>query len=81
MNVATGREIIDSAELAKRWSVPETWIRDQVRSRALDPIPHVRLGKYIRFEWEGELLQQWWARHRAPTKQSRNEDGYKGGIH
>ena len=37
-------EIIDSEELAKRWGVPETWVRDQVRRRALDPIPHVRLG-------------------------------------
>jgi hypothetical protein len=73
-------EIIDSAELAKRWSVPETWIRDQVRSRAQDPIPCVRLGKYIRFEWGGEPLQEWWARRRTSTKQSRNRDGYKGGI-
>jgi hypothetical protein len=44
-------EIIDSEELAKRWSVPESWVRDQVRRRAQDPLPHVRLGKYIRFEW------------------------------
>jgi hypothetical protein len=43
-------EVIDSAELAKRWVVPETWVRDQVRTRTQDPIPHVRLGKYIRFE-------------------------------
>jgi hypothetical protein len=72
-------EVIDSAELAKRWCVPESWVRDQVRTRAQDPIPHVRLGKYIRFEWEGEPLQEWWARHRTSTKQSRNGDGCKGG--
>lgn len=43
-------EIIDAEELAKRWAVPETWVRENVRRRALDPIPHVRLGKYVRFE-------------------------------
>jgi hypothetical protein len=73
-------EVIDSEELAKRWSVPESWVRDQVRSRAQDPIPHVRLGKYIRFEWGSPELDAWWARRRTPTKQSRNRDGYKGGI-
>jgi hypothetical protein len=40
---------IDSRELAARWNVPESWVRDQVRSRAEDPLPHVNLGKYVRF--------------------------------
>jgi hypothetical protein len=73
-------EIIDSEELAKRWSVPESWVRDQVRRRAQDPLPHVRLGKYIRFEWGSPELETWWGCRRTPTKQSRNGDGYKGGI-
>lgn len=74
-------EIIDSMELAKRWGVPESWVRDQVRGRAQDPIPHLRFGKYIRFEYGGEPLLHWLARHRTSTKQSRNGDGYKeGGI-
>ena len=32
-------EIIDCPELAKRWSLPESWIREQLRSRAaaIDP--------------------------------------------
>jgi len=73
-------EVIRSAELAKRWCVPESWVRDQVRTRAQDPIPHVRLGKYIRFEWGSSQLEDWWARHRSTSKQGRNGDGYKGGI-
>jgi len=48
----------------------------QVRRRAQDPIPHLRFGKYIRFEDGGEPLEQWLARHRTSTKQSRNGDGY-----
>ena len=73
--MSTGTEIIDSAELAKRWNVPESWVRDQARGRTQDPIPHLRFGKYIRFEYGGESLQQWLARHRTPTKQSRTEGG------
>jgi hypothetical protein len=44
-------EIIDSRKLANRWCVPESWIRDRTRSRTSDTIPHVRLGRYVRFEW------------------------------
>ena len=35
-------EFIDSKELAARWGLPSSWIREQVRSRSIDPIPHVR---------------------------------------
>jgi hypothetical protein len=31
-------EIIDSGELAKRWTVPTTWIRSPVRKAVADPI-------------------------------------------
>ena len=68
-------EILNSAELAKRWGVPETWVRDQVRRRSLDPIPHVRLGKYVRFEWGSESLNDWWARRRH----SPNRAGLRAG--
>jgi hypothetical protein len=43
--------LIDSRELAKRWCVPESWIRERTRARTTDPIPHVRLGRYVRFDW------------------------------
>jgi hypothetical protein len=57
-------EVIDSAELAKRWSVPESWVREQVRSRAADPLPCVQLGRYVRFEWNSPDLLRWWERRR-----------------
>jgi hypothetical protein len=57
-------EIIDSRELASRWGVPETWVRDQVRQRAKDQIPHVRFGKYVRFEWDSPGLNAWLQRRR-----------------
>jgi hypothetical protein len=55
-------EFIDSVELARRWSVPVSWVRDQVRSRAEDPLPHISFGKYVRFLWRSPDLEAWVAR-------------------
>jgi hypothetical protein len=52
-------EFIDSAELALRWGIPASWVREQVRTRSLDPIPHVRFGKYVRFRWGSPELEHW----------------------
>jgi len=52
-------EVIDAKELARRLSLPESWIRDQVRSRAEDTIPHLRFGKYVRFVWGSPELAGW----------------------
>lgn len=57
-------EVIDAPELARRWHVPESWIREHTRARCSDPIPTVRLGKYVRFEWESPALRNWWQKHR-----------------
>jgi hypothetical protein len=54
-----GFEFVDSSELARRWDVPTSWIRDQVRKRTEDPLPHVCLGKYVRFLWGSPELQAW----------------------
>jgi hypothetical protein len=61
-------EVIDSVELAKRLSVPETWIRSRSnRKRTTDPIPHYRLGRYIRFSWGSVELNDWLARQLVST--------------
>jgi hypothetical protein len=52
-------EFLDSKELAARWGLPESWVREQVRSRSADPIPHVRFGKYVRFRWGSPELEDW----------------------
>ncbi len=57
-------EVIDAKELARRWCVPESWVREQVRGRAVDPLPHVQLGRYVRFEWQSPGLVRWWERRR-----------------
>ena len=55
----TRYEFVDSRELAKRLTVPVSWIRDQVRARSEDPLPHVNLGKYVRFLWGSPALELW----------------------
>jgi hypothetical protein len=59
-------EVIDTKELAKRWNVPKSWIAEQVRERATDKLPHVRMGRYVRFQWQSPELTAWLKRH---TKQ------------
>jgi hypothetical protein len=61
---STDFDLIDSAELSRRLNLPESWVRDQVRSRATDPIPHLRFGRYVRFQWAHPDLMQWLERKR-----------------
>lgn len=59
-------EIIGAEELAKRWKVPETWVRSQTRARTVtaEQIPHLRFGRYLRFEWGSPALEEWLMAHR-----------------
>jgi len=52
-------DFINSKTLAQRWCLPESWVREQVRSRSTDPLPHIRFGKYVRFLWGGPELLAW----------------------
>jgi hypothetical protein len=70
-----GYEIIDAKELGRRLSVPWTWIKEGTRSRTADPIPHLRFGIYVRFEWGSPALNDWLAHHRRGTEnKSLHED-------
>lgn len=63
-------EIIDSVELGRRWVLPPSWVLEQVRGRAKDPIPHIRFGKYVRFRWDSPELTDWLQRHMANSGRS-----------
>lgn len=54
-------ELLTPAELAEKLKVPVSWVRDRTRSRDLqgDVIPHLRLGRYIRFQWGSPELEAW----------------------
>jgi hypothetical protein len=62
---SSGYELIDAAELANRWRLPESWVREQTRARAFDPLPCVRFGRYVRFEWGSPKLAAWYDRRRC----------------
>lgn len=56
------RYLVDAATAANLLGVPKTWVLAQARA---DRIPHVRLGRYVRFE--PAQLETWWrARRRGP---------------
>lgn len=57
----SGPELIDSAQLAARLRVPESWIRNHTRARTprAERIPCLRLGRYVRFEWGSPRLTEW----------------------
>ena len=59
-------ELIDSAELANGWKVPESWIRNHTRAHTprQERIPCIRLGRYVRFEWGSPMLTDWLAKKR-----------------
>ena len=61
-----GSELIDSVELAARWRVPASWVRNRTRARTprQERIPCVRLGRYVRFEWGSRRLLEWLAKKR-----------------
>ncbi len=63
-------EIIDSVELAQRWVLPVSWVREHVRSRVTDPIPHIRFGRYVRFRWGSPELEGWLAEHMVNSSTS-----------
>jgi hypothetical protein len=61
---STSAVLLTAEELAHRLCVPPTWVREKTRRRARlrddDPLPVVRLGKYVRFSWAA--VEAWLAR-------------------
>jgi hypothetical protein len=62
-------EILDPEQLAERLTLPPSWVKDGTRSRASDPIPHLKLGKYVRFRWNSPELNAWIERRMKGKKQ------------
>jgi len=58
--------VIDTPQLSHKWQVHDSWVRNHCRRDYTDdPIPHVKLGRYVRFEWGSPALNAWWARRRS----------------
>jgi len=44
-------ELITAQELADRLKVPVSWVYQRTRL-GQEAIPHVKMGKYVRFDWD-----------------------------
>jgi excisionase family DNA binding protein len=47
--------ILTPEEVAARLKVPESWVYEKTRARCRNPIPCLRLGRYIRFDWNAVI--------------------------
>jgi excisionase family DNA binding protein len=55
--------LLDADGAAELLNVPKTWILAEARA---DRIPHIRLGRYVRFD--ADDLREWaWDRRRGVT--------------
>ena len=50
-------------ELADRLRVSTSWVYQRTRKNAPDLIPHIKLGKYLRFDLESISFQEWLKAH------------------
>jgi hypothetical protein len=59
--------LLTPEQLSAKLNVPPSWVREKTRERARlrdkDPLPVVRLGKYVRFSWPA--VEAWLARQGA----------------
>jgi hypothetical protein len=58
-------KLVDLGELAKLWNLPKTWLHHATRAGAADPLPCVRLGKYVRVDLGDPRLAAWLSRRKA----------------
>ncbi len=50
-NLVQAEDILTPEELAARLKVPDSWVYEKTRGRCRNPIPCLRLGRYVRFDW------------------------------
>lgn len=44
-------QILTLSEIAERLKVSERWIYEKSRTRCRNPLPVIRIGRYLRFYW------------------------------
>ncbi len=45
------QDILTMREVAKRLKVSDRWVYEKTRARCPQPLPVMRIGRYIRFHW------------------------------
>jgi len=67
-------EILTPQQLADRLQVKPSWVYEQTRSRSgvrnADPLPHIKMGLYLRFDWRDVL--GWLERQKQRRERAKN---------
>jgi hypothetical protein len=63
-----GRKFWNVEELSGYLAVPAGWIYDRTQANGPEIIPHIKLGKYIRFDPESEAFRGWLAEHEVRSE-------------
>lgn len=50
------QRLLTAEEVAELLRVPKSWVYERTRRRGLEQLPHLKLGKYLRFE-ESAVLE------------------------
>ena len=67
-------QILTLVEIADRLKVSQRWVYEKTRNRCQDPLPVIRIGRYLRFNWLD--VSVWLQRHSnvpssvAPVKEA-----------
>ena len=76
LNGAGSMEILTPQQLAARLQVKPSWVYEQTRNRSgvrnPDPLPHIKMGLYLRFDWRDVLV--WLERQKQGAKPDRAYD-------
>jgi predicted DNA-binding transcriptional regulator AlpA len=72
-------EILTPEQLAERLQVKRSWVYEQTRYRAdvrnADPLPYMKLGLYLRFDWRDVLT--WLERQKQTDRNGRKRSNRK----
>ena len=56
-NSSNGRDrLLTVEQVAEIYQVPKSWVYGRTRKRGVERLPHLKLGKYLRFE-EGAVRE------------------------
>jgi len=59
--------LLDLQSLAELLRVNPSWVQSRLATSHADRIPHIRLGRYPRFDPDSEEFKTWLARHRVES--------------
>jgi predicted DNA-binding transcriptional regulator AlpA len=66
----TMKRLLRVAELAEFLGVKPSWIYDRTSQQGPEVIPHLKLGRQLRFDLESEAFQKWIQDHAVTSSNS-----------